>query len=96
MAGELLKVGGETVQRKFEYLQSAPLNVHSLSNMNSTTPAQDLSPTQNLSVGSSLNGEKQEILHMRALFVSNGVPAFWMTINPADTPHHGLIDSGLI
>jgi hypothetical protein len=36
---------------------------------------------------------------MRALFVSNGVPAFWMTINrinPADTPHHGLIDSGLM
>jgi hypothetical protein len=30
------------------------------------------------------------------LFVSNGVPAFWMAINPADTPHHGLIDSGLI
>ena len=86
MAGELLKVGGETVQRKFEYLQSAPLNVHSLSNMNSTTPAQDLSPTQNLSIGSSAAKQltlvpppkwrKTGDLHMRALFVSNGVPAF--------------------
>ena len=75
MAGELLKVGGETVQRKFEY------HVHSLSNMNSTTPAQDLSPTHNLSVGSS--AAEQLTL----------VPP---PINPTDTPHHGLIDSGLI